>query len=56
MCSVLLSFGLHIKCKKIQRTIGSFGVLTVLGDETVFVHFYCISYKEVNNYDKIKFA
>ena len=56
-CSVLLNFGRHTKSKKIQRTVCSFGVLMDLGDEIVFlVYSYCVSYKELNNYDTIKFA
>ena len=57
--SVLRSFAPHMKSKKIQRTIASLGVLMDLGDEFVFLvhaYSYCISYKGLNNYDKIKFA
>ena len=45
-----------MKDKKIQRTIALFGVL-MDRDEIVFlVYSYCISYKCLNNYDKIKFG
>ena len=37
---ILLSFGPHMKCKKIQRTIGSLGVLMDLGDEIVFLVYH----------------
>ena len=46
-----------MKSKTIQRTIASFGVPMDLGDEIVFlVYSYGISYKGLNNYDKLKFA
>ena len=45
--SVLMNFGPHTKCKKMQRTIGSFvsfGVHMDLGGEFVFlVYSYSIS-------------
>ena len=45
-----------MKSKTIQRTIAQFNVLIDLGDEIAFlVYSFFISYKGLNNYDKIQF-